>query len=143
MSKIPGLLLFNPVPVPPLPEPWLSGDPIAIWEYGQDPANAYNYEVLQQMLNHQAVEMGNKSASTKVKSYNGQVSRYWQNGGPSNVYGYTLPVALPVLEACYPPATDATVQYDPVTRTWKPSGQVLETKPWSLPPDTVLYIVEP
>lgn len=143
MSKIPGLLTFHPVPVPLLPEPFLSGDPVAIFLYGQNPANAYNYDVLQQMLNHQCVEMGNRTAKQQVDSYNGAVSRYWQNGGPDNKFGYLLPTSIPILEACYPPATDATVRYDPTTGTWNPSGVVIETKPWTLPPGTVLYTVEP
>jgi hypothetical protein len=104
-----------------------------------------NYEQLQQTENMIAVQNGNLLANNAIGPYNGQVKRYWLNGGPANTYGFVLPgdPANLHLEQYYKPAVDATLVYDPATQTWKPSGMVLETPIWTLPPGTVLYIVEP
>ena len=141
--SIPGLLEFLPVAVPLLPEPWQSGTTEQKLAYALTLAAFGNLEQLQQTRNMIAVQDGNLMASHAVGDYNGLVKRYWLNGGPSNTYGFALPAALPVLEQFYKPAVDATLQYDPRTRSWRPSGQVLETKIWSLPLGTVLFKVLP
>ncbi len=142
MSRVPGLLTFNPVPVPPLPEPWQSATTEQKLAFAQTMAAFGDFDQLQQTRNMLAVQAGNLLAKHAVDSYNGLVKRYWLNGGPNNTYGFTLPVALPQLAQYYKPAEDATEIYDPATRSWKPSGLVIDTPIWSLPADTVLFTVE-
>lgn len=139
----PGLLQFLPVPVPTLPEPWQSATVDQKLAYAQTLAAFGNLDQLQQTLNMLAVQAGNLQGGHAVGNYNGLVKRYWLNGGPANKYGFLLPTALPILEQFYKPAADATDQYDPISRSWKPSGQVLDTKPWSLAPGTVLFKILP
>lgn len=136
----PGLIIFLPVPVPPLPEPYLSGNAAAIWAYTHNPANAGgNMEDFQKILNNEAVLIGNRAANTAVIMHNSQLIRYWQNGGPSNTYGLTLPSALADLAQYFKPAQDATAQFNVLTKKWEPVGPPLATPPWVLPAGTVLF----
>lgn len=145
MSRIPGLWVFQPVPLVPgislLPEPWQSATTEQKLLYAQTTAAFGNYDQLQQTYNMIAIEKGNLRATHAIGDYNGAVKRYWLNGGPNG--NYALPATLPDLAQYYRPAEDATDVYDSSTRTWHPNGTVIETPIWTLPPDTVLYIVEP
>jgi hypothetical protein len=133
-----GLMTFYPVPEPPLPEPWASGTQDQINRYINDPTLGFgNLEQLQMVENREAIHSGNLGAVAHVGAYNGWVKLYWNNGGPDNKYGFKLP-ELPELTQYYKPAVDARVK----TRAANdPTGIVLETPIWSLPPGTVLYTV--
>lgn len=138
--KYPGMLTFIPQPVPEMPYPYRDQDTFMDrWNYQKaHPGGDLNEEQL--ILNHQAVEAGNRAASALVGAYNSQIIRYYDNGGAKNKYGLVLPTTLPVLEACFPPAPDATVHYDPIAKKWVPSTIHLEAAPWVLPADAVLFI---
>lgn len=135
MTKYPGLLLFTPPPIPPMPEPYVTGSAAQIYAYQKaHPGGDMDEE--QQILNNEAVHSGNLLAGAVVTAYNSTVCRYWENGGPKNKYGLKLPDALVDLAQFYKPATDATLTGLPP----RPSGIKLKTAAWELPAGFVLVL---
>ena len=131
-----------------LPEPWQSASTDVKNEYAHTLQAFGNMEQLQQTRNALAIEAGNKALSgisSPLGKYNGDTKRYWLNGGPSNTFGFVLPgdPAGLHLEQYYPAAQNACVRWDPAQKINVPTGEVTETPIWSLPPGTVLYIVQP
>jgi hypothetical protein len=146
---IEGLLKFIPVFDAGLPEPYATGTAAEKQAYEASPQGQAEYaNNMQRINNHTAIAEGNKQARGQVDKYNGELTNYWLNGGPTS--GFRLPLIEDLqLPECYEPAVDATARYHPPADGkpgyWEPVPGATPTKPapWVLPADKVLYVVVP
>lgn len=146
--KYPGLLSFIPVEDPGLPEPYASGTFAEKDAYEKsEEGKAQYWENFQKINNHTAIAQGNKNAGNAISSHNAKIKQFYDNGGTAK--GYVLPADLTQEEVAkyYPPAVDATSTYVPPANGqpgyWVPNGQATLTEVWSLPPGTILFVVQP
>jgi hypothetical protein len=147
--NVEGLLRFLPVRDAGLPEPYATGTAKEKQLYELTDAGQAQYaNNMQKINNHTAIAEGNKEASGRVDKYNGELTNYWLNGGPTS--GLPLPVLEDLkLEDCYEPAIDATAKYHPPANGQPgyyedvPGTAPTDPAPWVLPAGRPLYVVVP
>jgi hypothetical protein len=147
--NVEGLVRFIRILDPDLPEPYRTGTAAErqIYELTAEGKAEYANN-MQRINNHTVIAEGNKEASGRCDKYNGELTNYWLNGGPTG--GLKCPSLEELqLEACYAPAVDATAKYHPAANGqpgyWEPVPGATPTNPapWTLPAGRVLYVVVP